>query len=177
MHYEPPNQTTWTCRTNSDDIRPETSSKAFFIGRNFSGIRYRFRCVFVSAFICAICHSQATPANALSGGMKAPPPSNHHHDADKHEVVVSVPGIFFIGAIDFYRNRISPINPGRCGFSPSCSAFGRQAVKEYGAIKGIMMTADRLTRCNFFKQPGPDYLLLPNGSLLDPVYDNTLDDQ
>ncbi len=175
--YAEPNQTTWPCQTSSDDIRPEISSQVSFVGRNLFGIRYRFRWMLASAFICAICHGQVALANALSGGMKAPPPSNYYHYADEHEVVVSMPRIFFIGAIDFYRNRISPINSGRCGFSPSCSAFGRQALKEYGVIKGIMMTADRLTRCNFFKQPGPDYLLLPGGSLLDPVYDNNLDDQ
>jgi hypothetical protein len=38
------------------------------------------------------------------------------------------------------------------------------------------MTADRLTRCNIFKVPGPEYHLLPDGRLLDPVSANTLND-
>ncbi len=82
-----------------------------------------------------------------------------------------------LGAIDLYRKLVSPINGSRCGFHPSCSTFGRQAVSEYGAVRGVMMTADRLTRCNIFKEPGPDYLLLPDGRLFDPVSGNTLTGQ
>ena len=177
MFSEVPSQTVWLCRTRPDDIRPETFSQVSFISHDFSGICYRFRWMFAFAFIGAMWQSQIAPANALSGGMKAPPHSINYHYTDKHEVVVSAPEIFFIGAIDFYKNRISPINPGRCGFFPSCSTFGRQAVEENGMIKGIMMTADRLTRCNLFKQSGPDYFLLPDGKLLDPVHDNTLYDK
>jgi hypothetical protein len=36
------------------------------------------------------------------------------------------------------------------------------------------MTADRLTRCNIWKEPGPDYFLLPNGRLYDPISNNLL---
>jgi putative membrane protein insertion efficiency factor len=82
--------------------------------------------------------------------------------------------ILFLGAIDLYRKYVSPISGPRCGFYPSCSAFGRRAVSEYGVLRGVMMTGDRLTRCNIFKHPGPDYLLLPNGRLFDPVSANTL---
>lgn len=77
-------------------------------------------------------------------------------------------------AIRFYQNIISPTQTGRCGFHPSCSTFGMQAVERYGPLRGVMMTADRLTRCNFFKEHGPDYLLRPDGRLYDPVSANLL---
>lgn len=80
----------------------------------------------------------------------------------------------FLGAIHFYRQVISPTQGGRCGFYPSCSAFGMHAVQHYGAIKGSILTADRLTRCNIFKQPGPDYYRRPDGKLYDPVEANLL---
>lgn len=85
--------------------------------------------------------------------------------------------LVFLGAIDFYRSTISPTSGARCGFSPSCSAFGRQAVKEYGPLQGVMMTADRLTRCNIFKEPDRDYFPLPDGLLFDPVFYNALGEQ
>jgi putative component of membrane protein insertase Oxa1/YidC/SpoIIIJ protein YidD len=48
------------------------------------------------------------------------------------------------------------------------------SVEDYGAVMGIMMTADRLMRCNIWKKPGPAYLLLPDGKLLDPPWQNLL---
>jgi putative component of membrane protein insertase Oxa1/YidC/SpoIIIJ protein YidD len=47
-------------------------------------------------------------------------------------------------------------------------------VQHHGALQGVMMTVDRLTRCNIFKQPGPDYYLRPDGRLYDPVAANLL---
>ena len=81
------------------------------------------------------------------------------------------------GAIRFYRNVISPTQGERCGFYPSCSTFGMHAVERYGSLRGVMMTADRLTRCNFFKEPGSDYLLRPDGRLYDPVTANLIQKQ
>lgn len=78
--------------------------------------------------------------------------------------------------VDFYQKHVSPLDGQRCGFAPSCSSFARQAVSRHGAVRGLMMTADRLTRCNIFKAPGPEYHLLPDGRLLDPVSANTLND-
>jgi putative membrane protein insertion efficiency factor len=78
------------------------------------------------------------------------------------------------GTIRAYQLTVSRINPDRCGFRPSCSAFGSMAIKEYGAATGILMTADRLMRCNIWKEPGPDYLLLPGGKLLDLPRQNLL---
>jgi len=78
------------------------------------------------------------------------------------------------GTIRAYQVAISRINPDRCGFRPSCSAFGSMAIGEYGVTTGVLMTADRLMRCNIWKKPGHDYLLLPDGKLLDPPWQNLL---
>lgn len=110
--------------------------------------------------------------------MQAPPPQKHSHynQSDSDGPETSTPKLVLLGAIDFYRYAISPHSGSRCGFSPSCSAFGRQAVKDYGPVKGLMMTADRLTRCNFFKEPDHNYLYLPNGKLFDPVSYNAMEE-
>jgi len=83
--------------------------------------------------------------------------------------------IALLGMIKLYQHYVSPIGGvDRCGFRPSCSHYGYAAIKEQGPITGIMMIGDRQTRCNIFKEPGPDYMLLPNGKLYDPVSKNLL---
>jgi putative component of membrane protein insertase Oxa1/YidC/SpoIIIJ protein YidD len=47
----------------------------------------------------------------------------------------------------FYKKYISSQDGMSCGFSPSCSEFAVESVKKYGS-KGILMGADRLSRCN-----------------------------
>jgi putative component of membrane protein insertase Oxa1/YidC/SpoIIIJ protein YidD len=78
-----------------------------------------------------------------------------------------------LGLIRFYQHFVSSAGgPDRCGFGPSCSRFGHQAIREQGPVVGVVMTADRLTRCNIFERPG--YTRLPNHKLYDPVSDNLL---
>jgi putative component of membrane protein insertase Oxa1/YidC/SpoIIIJ protein YidD len=84
------------------------------------------------------------------------------------------PKIVLLGAVGAFQRYISPTDGDRCGFTPSCSAFGKEAVRRQGPLVGVLMTADRLMRCTFFKRPGPDYLLLPNGRLYDPVENNLI---
>ncbi len=60
--------------------------------------------------------------------------------------------ILFMGMIRCYQNFISSQQNNRvtCVFTPSCSRFGFAAIKRYGPFYGILMTADRLQRCNSF---------------------------
>jgi len=48
-----------------------------------------------------------------------------------------------LGAIRVYQKRVSSISGiDRCGFRPSCSAFGYSAIEEEGSLIGLLMTAD-----------------------------------
>ena len=38
--------------------------------------------------------------------------------------------------IMFYKKYISPMKATKCPYIPSCSDYGLEAVKKYGAIKG-----------------------------------------
>jgi uncharacterized protein len=88
---------------------------------------------------------------------------------------ISSVGVAMHGLIRFYQVFLSSAGgPDRCGFRPSCSHYGYLAIQEQGPLVGIMMIGDRQTRCNIFKEPGPDYPLLPNGKLYDPVSNNLL---
>lgn len=52
------------------------------------------------------------------------------------------------GLIGLYQKFISSQDGPSCNFLPSCSRFGMGCIQEYGFIRGIMFTADRLIRCN-----------------------------
>ncbi len=120
--------------------------------------------------------SAATSASGSTFALKGPPAAaeaRHRHNVAEPEA--STIKLVALGAIWAYRTFISPTQGPRCGFYPSCSTFGLQAVREHG-LEGVFMTTDRLTRCNLLKGPGPDYYQLPNGKLFDPVSNNLLAD-
>ncbi len=54
----------------------------------------------------------------------------------------------FSGLFLFYKSFLSSQSNQRCGFHPSCSVFGLEAVKKYGVVRGMVCTFDRLARCN-----------------------------
>ena len=106
------------------------------------------------------------PVVVRAGGL--PGPDAPRPQSELSEVLETSPvKLGLQGALSLYRRTISPINPDRCGFLPSCSAYGSLAVQEHGPILGILMTADRLLRCHFLKKPEYGNLLLPGGKLLD----------
>ena len=61
--------------------------------------------------------------------------------------------IFFIRS---YRLFISPLLPPSCRFTPSCSEYAMQAIKKYGAVRGVYLGARRLLRCHPFHPGGYD---------------------
>ena len=64
-----------------------------------------------------------------------------------------------IGAIRAYQKGISPAFPPRCRFSPTCSQYAVEAIEKYGPVKGGLLAAGRLCRCNPFNK----------GDYFDPV--------
>ncbi len=136
------------------------------------GIRYFWA---VLLFICILAMEAASPVFASDLTMKGPASKRNPRPASGEQFETSCVRLACLGSIRFYQTRISPIGGvDRCSFSPSCSASGYQAIDEQGPAAGILITADRLTRCNIWKGPGPDYTLLPNGRLYDPVFKNLL---
>jgi len=143
-------------------------------GRASTGWGRRLRHCMVSMTL-ALC--LAFPAfTAVFGSqekMKGPEAKRHRHTAHR-ELETSAPRIVLLGALTLFQGYISPVDGERCGFEPSCSAFARQALGRTGIVHGILATSDRLMRCTLFKEQGPDYLLLPDGKLFDPVDNNLL---
>jgi putative membrane protein insertion efficiency factor len=50
--------------------------------------------------------------------------------------------------IHLYRFTLSPLLPPSCRFTPSCSAYALEALKLHGPVKGLWLTAKRLSRCH-----------------------------
>ncbi|KAK8618009.1 hypothetical protein V6N13_080908 [Hibiscus sabdariffa] len=50
--------------------------------------------------------------------------------------------------LKFYKREISPVLPKSCRFVPTCSEYSMEAYKKYGVVKGTVLTAWRLCRCN-----------------------------
>lgn len=73
-----------------------------------------------------------------------------------------------------YSFFISDLDGENCPFSPSCSNFFIDAVKETNLISGTLMFADRFIRdMNIFKGNG-HYALHKSGKYFDPAYNYTL---
>lgn len=67
-----------------------------------------------------------------------------------------------LGAIGVYQKYISPATPPSCRFLPTCSEYARQAVEKYGAAKGSLLAAKRLSKCHpFHKQKSIEYDPVP----------------
>jgi uncharacterized protein len=65
--------------------------------------------------------------------------------------------------IRLYQRLMSPLMPARCKYHPTCSAYTAEAVRSYGVLRGTVLGAWRVLRCNPFSNGG-----------LDPVGDQRL---
>jgi putative membrane protein insertion efficiency factor len=57
-----------------------------------------------------------------------------------------------------YKKYLSPKNFGlhTCRYEPSCSTYTYQAIEKYGILRGGLMGAWRIIRCNPFSKGGYD---------------------
>lgn len=61
-----------------------------------------------------------------------------------------------VAPIVVYQRIVSPLLPRRCKYEPTCSAYAVQAVREYGILRGLVLGAWRVLRCNPFSHGGYD---------------------
>ncbi len=60
--------------------------------------------------------------------------------------------------VRLYQRAISPAVPARCKYYPSCSEYAVQAVRRYGVLRGVVLAAWRLLRCNPWSHGGVDFV-------------------
>jgi putative membrane protein insertion efficiency factor len=53
-----------------------------------------------------------------------------------------------IGLVRFYQLAISPWTPAACRFTPTCSAYAIDALREHGAARGVWLSVRRIARCH-----------------------------
>ena len=75
--------------------------------------------------------------------------------------------------IRLYQKMISSQDLPSCNFTPSCSQFGFTSIQQEGLFRGILLTADRLLRCNPFVVSG--HYILVKEKYLDPIESYTRD--
>ena len=62
--------------------------------------------------------------------------------------VTYIPRHLLIGLVRLYQVLLSPWLGHQCRFTPSCSHYAIAALREYGALRGSMLAAWRILRCN-----------------------------
>ena len=75
---------------------------------------------------------------------------------------MNAPTRFLRWIIRFYQANISPLLPGKCRYTPTCSNYGLEALEKYGAAKGSWLTLKRFLRCNPWGGSGDDPVPEPN---------------
>ncbi|KAJ4834786.1 hypothetical protein Tsubulata_042664 [Turnera subulata] len=71
-----------------------------------------------------------------------------HQDPQKDDQVDNLGVKAALSMLNFYKREISPLLPKSCRYVPSCSEYSMIAYKKYGVVKGTVLTAWRLCRCN-----------------------------
>ena len=66
-----------------------------------------------------------------------------------------------LAAIGLYRITLSGAFGGNCRFTPGCSRYAQEAIATHGAIRGSVLAARRVLRCNPFGGHGVDPVPAP----------------
>jgi uncharacterized protein len=59
--------------------------------------------------------------------------------------------------IHAYRLLVSPLFGSRCKYYPTCSQYALDAIREWGVLRGLVLTGWRLLRCNPWSHGGVDH--------------------
>lgn len=135
---------------------------------------YRYFPVILSVIcfviVCHNCHAYADEATDLFFIRQVNPivKVTHQEIIDLNPQVISELKFVATALIRLYQRFISSQDGPTCGFTPSCSRFGMAAVQKYGMLRGILLTADRLLRCN--GSQSQHYPIAPNSEkYVDPI--------
>lgn len=72
------------------------------------------------------------------------------------EAVPRIPALLLVGVFRVWQLVASPTYGQTCRFYPSCSAYGVEAVRTHGALRGGWLTLRRIGRCHPWNPGGYD---------------------
>jgi putative membrane protein insertion efficiency factor len=72
-----------------------------------------------------------------------------------------------MGLVYAYRYTIGWLLPPSCKYHPSCSQYAIDALREFGLIRGSVLSCWRLLRCHPWSHGGVDY---PSDQRLFPLF-------
>jgi putative membrane protein insertion efficiency factor len=58
--------------------------------------------------------------------------------------------------VRLYQRAISPALPRTCKYHPTCSQYALDAIRRFGILRGLVLAAWRLLRCNPWSHGGVD---------------------
>jgi putative membrane protein insertion efficiency factor len=61
-----------------------------------------------------------------------------------------------IGLVRLYQVAVSPWTPAACRYTPTCSAYAIEALREHGSVRGSWLAVRRLARCHPWGRFGYD---------------------
>ena len=61
-----------------------------------------------------------------------------------------------LAPVRLYQRFLSPALPRRCRYHPTCSQYAVDAVRELGVLRGMVLAAWRVVRCNPWSPGGYD---------------------
>ena len=70
--------------------------------------------------------------------------------------IIRIPANILILLIKIYQYTLSPFIGRNCRYTPTCSNYGIEAIRKYGAIKGGWLTIKRIASCNPWGGSGYD---------------------
>ena len=70
--------------------------------------------------------------------------------------IIRIPANIMILLIKIYQYTLSPFIGRNCRYTPTCSNYGIEAIRKYGAIKGGWLTIKRVASCNPWGGSGYD---------------------
>ncbi len=62
----------------------------------------------------------------------------------------------FLALIKLYQILLSPLLGASCRYTPTCSAYGAEAIRKHGPFKGGWLTLKRIGRCHPWGGHGHD---------------------
>ena len=67
-----------------------------------------------------------------------------------------LPSASLVALIRLYQRFISPLLPAACIYRPTCSQYAIEAIRKFGAVRGMFLAVRRIGRCHPLHTGGYD---------------------